>query len=375
MEVFMIFFSLLSFFQNNSHAANCQTYVNQAASAKGKNLIQAYENLAVCDKNMATTEFETFMKRANEIDTLSKLANAAVDADIFDPIWKLPGNLADYTQRDDLVRSFGEMCNDSPKIISFFQGAYIALNDNDFGYWDVGFTNCTSAEFTTWLESSVKNPPQKNYSDKYNTILKVYTNQSRVEGLGTLSEAAIASAENGPFNDILNAMDAAVKPPLGQKISPSDQEAFNKAMLKVAQTVPSKAQFVADRLISSGSNDAAAKLLPTLFADRYAGGYFSYVGAAIELADCSGEKTAIIHYNVIKESGKIWGVQSKAEEQKSSWKPKLKKCTAEQGEWLVLSSPHPVLKEGEEWLQKVEKQYTDKGYKVSLKKEKDLIVE
>ena len=371
----MMFLSLLSFFQYSAHAANCQSYVNQAASAKGKNLIQAYEKLAECDKNIAATEFETFMKRANEIDTLSKLANVAVDADIFDPIWKLPGNLADYTQRDDLVRSFGEMCNENAKIISFFQGAYIALNDNDFGYWDVGFTNCTSTEFTTWLESSVKNPPQKSYSDKYNTILKVYTNQSRVNALEALSEAAISGYENGPFNDILNAMDAAVKPPLGQKISSSDQEAFNAAMLKVAKTVPSKAQFVADRLISSGSNDAAAQLLPTLFADRYEGGYFSYVGAAMELADCSGEKTAVIHYNVIKESGKTWGIQSQAEEQKSSWKPKLKKCTAEQGEWVVLSSPDPILKGGEEWLQKVEKQYTDKGYKVSLKKEKDLIIE
>ena len=366
-------FTFLSLFQT-ADAANCQYYVKQANSAKGKNLIQIYEKLVSCDKELASNEFDTFMKRANEIDTLSKLANVAVDADIFDPIWKLPGNLSDYTQRDELVRSFGQMCNDSPKIISFFQGAYIALNDNDFGTWDVGLTNCTSPDFKSWLETSVKTPPQKTYSDKYNTILKVYTGQSRVDGLQTLSEAAIAGAEKGPFNDILNAMDDAVKPGLGKKISTEDQASFDEAMLKVAQAVPAKAQAVADRLISSGSNDAAAKLLPTLFADRYAGGYFSYVGAALELADCEGEKTAIIHYNIIKENGSAWGVQSQADSQWETWKPKLKKCTAEGDTWISLSTPDPTKDNGEEWLGQVEKQYADKGYKVSLKKEKTLTV-
>lgn len=365
---------LLSLLLGFAQAANCSYLVKQAGSAKGKNLIQVYEKLVACDKDTATTEFETFMKRANEIDTLSKLANVAVQADIFDPIWKLPGNLSDYTQRDELVRSFGQLCSDSPKIISFFQGAYIALNDNDFGNWDVGLKNCTSPDFATWLETSVKAPPQKSYSDKYNTILKVYTDQKRVESLDTLAEAAIAGAENGPFNDILNAMDDAVKPGLGKKISPEDQSSFDEAMLKVAKAVPQKAQAVADRLISSGSTDAAAKLLPTLFADRLENGYFSYVGAALELADCEGEKTAVIHYNIIKESGKAWGVQSQAESQWSNWKPKLKKCTKEGDSWIALSTPDPTADNGEDWLKKVEKQYVDKGYKVSLKKEKTLTV-
>ena len=124
----------------------------------------------------------------------------------------------------------------------------------------------------------------------------------------------------------------------------------------VAQAVPQKAQAVADRLISSGSNDAAAKLLPTLFADRLEGGYFSYVGAALELADCEGEKTAIIHYNIIKESGTVWGVQSQAEAQWSNWKPKLKKCSKEGDSWIALSTPDPTIDSGEDWLKKVEKQ-------------------
>ena len=55
-------------------------------------------------------------------------------------------------------------------------------------------------------------------------------------------------------------------------------------------------------------------------------------------------------------------------------KPKLKKCSKEGDNWIALSTPDPTIDNGEDWLKKVEKQYVDKGYKVSLKKEKTLTV-
>ena len=97
-----------------------------------------------------------------------------------------------------------------------FQGAYIALNDNDFG--NVGLKTVPS-RFCYLAGDFRQSTSSKIYSDKYNTILKVYTDP-RVESLDALAEAVIAGAENGPFNDILNTMDDAVKPGLSKKISP-----------------------------------------------------------------------------------------------------------------------------------------------------------
>ena len=47
---------------STAKASNCQKYVNLAKTAKGKNLIQAYEKLVACDKETAGLEFESFMK-------------------------------------------------------------------------------------------------------------------------------------------------------------------------------------------------------------------------------------------------------------------------------------------------------------------------
>ena len=157
--------------------------IKQAGSAKGKNLIQVYEKLVACDKDTATTEFETFMKRANEIDTLSKLANVAVQADIFDPIWKLPGNLSDYTQRDELVRSFGQLCTDSPNVS--FSKVPTSHSMTMILRMECWIEKLYFSDFATWLE--LPSAPPQNPIQTSTIPFKVYTDQA-CESLDALAK-------------------------------------------------------------------------------------------------------------------------------------------------------------------------------------------
>merc|ERR1712100_659049 len=104
-------------------------------------------------------------------------------------------------------------------------------------------------------------------------------------------------------------MTKAVEPSLGQSLSGEDKEKLDAALLNIAENVsPEKAKEVANRLVSAGSQDAAAKLLPTIYPDRFNDG-FIYGGVAIELADCEGEKTAVFHTAKVSEPGKLWLIQ------------------------------------------------------------------
>ena len=53
-------------------------------------------------------------------------------------------------------------------------------------------------------------------------------------------------------------------------------------------------------------------------------------------------------------------------------KPRLTKCEAESGEWGVSTTPEPIgsSKDFDRWVDGLEKQWSDKGYDVSVRKEK-----
>ena len=58
-------------------------------------------------------------------------------------------------------------------------------------------------------------------------------------------------------------------------------------------------------------------------------------------------------------------------------KPRLGKCDAEGSEWGVSTTPEPVAssKDVDAWVDQLEKQWTDKGYDVSVKKEKTITLD
>ena len=355
-------------------AANCDSYRKKAESATGKNLVQTYDKLIDCDKNLAEDSFVDFMKRTNEIPTLAKLSLAAIEKQVWKPTWEVPSKLKDYAQRDEFTHYIGAACQENDKVLNFLQGAYVALKDIDFARWEKAYISCENETLNGWLSAQIEAPPQSSYQEKYNSLMNIYVDKLGADALVSLEKAAITAAEAGPFADILSSMAKSVEPSLGQTLSGEDKEKLDNALLNIAENVsPEKAKEVATRLVSAGSQDTAAKLLPTIYADRFKDG-FTYGGVAIELADCDGEKTAVLHTAQVLESGNLWLIQPAIQDTFQNFKPKLKKCTAEGESWSVLATPTPLLneKEMEPWLEELQGQYEAKGYVVRLKKEKSV---
>jgi len=164
-----------------------------------------------------------------------------------------------------------------------------------------------------------------------------------------------------------------VAPELGAALSTEDQAKLEAALVEVARAVdPPRARAVADRLANAGSQQAAARLLPTVYPDRVQdGGGFLYGAAAIEAGDCKGEKQAILHAVEVREGGRRWVILTDTEAALKGLKPKLKGCTVE-SPWPIATTPEPVksAKDIEAWMATVEKAWADKGYEVKVQSEK-----
>jgi hypothetical protein len=188
--------------------------------------------------------------------------------------------------------------------------------------------------------------------------------------------AAIAAAENGPYDSILIQMDAAVKPELGERMSASDQQALVGALFDVAKAVsPTKARSVADRLANAGSEEAAVKLLTTVYQDRIqSGGGFLYGAMAIETGECKGEKTAILHLAAVHEPGKRWFIQPSIEDPIREVKARLSKCSTDGKDWIVVLTPEPVTngKELDKWSAGLKEQWTTRGYTTKVQNERPI---
>jgi hypothetical protein len=83
-----------------------------------------------------------------------------------------------------------------------------------------------------------------------------------------------------------------VAPDLGGQTTAEDQKKLEEALVSVATQVPAdKSRSVANQLANSGSDAAAATLLPTLYPDRVqGGGGFLYGALAVEAGECDGNK-------------------------------------------------------------------------------------
>jgi hypothetical protein len=173
-------------------------------------------------------------------------------------------------------------------------------------------------------------------------------------------------------------MDAAIEPTLGASITEEDKKSLEDSLLKVAQSVgPQKARDVANQLFTSGAETSAAKLLPTIYPNQFNGGYFSYGSAAFEMADCKGVNTLVIHVSEVKEAGKRWLIQDSLEEPMRGLKPKLSKCTPSGEEWPILATDEPVssYKEIDAWAKKLKGDKEAEGFDVSIKKEKQIVLD
>jgi len=359
-----------------AHAGKCDGYIRQAESAEGEALVAAFSKLVACDKEQASQSYkDAFLRRASDLDTLHLLSMAAIDADVWNPVWKQLEFVKDYSLRNEVTVRIGQECAENDKITKFLQMSYVALRDIEFERWKKAFVSCEDAALAEWMKGQVEKPPEKQFDEKYNALVGIYTDKARKDALPSLTKGAIAAAEKGPFDVILMQMDTAVTPELGAEVPASDKAALEASLVEVATNVGTdKARVVADRLANAGAETAAARLLPRLYPDRVQpGGKFLYGAASIEAGDCSGEKTAVIHLAQVTEPGKRWNVLKDVEAPMRAVKPKLKKCKSE-GEWPVATTPEPLksAKDVETWLGELEKNWADKGYEVKVQKEKSV---
>lgn len=354
--------------------AACSSQKRRAAASSGAALATNFSALARCSTEEAEFQFDSLLPRAKNVDGLVGLSMAAIESNVWTPVWRVLSNDAlTYDQRDQVAQRIGEACTENAKIVAFFKGAYFGLRDLEFQQWDDGMVACTNQDWDAWLVETAKNPPNSLFDEKYNALLGVLTTKKGPDALPVLVHAAVKGSDNGPFNAILTAMETSVQPGIGEPKKPEDQKRLEASLVEIASRVNlDKARDVADRLANAGASDSAASLLPTVYADRAEDGKYTYGAASIERASCDGTKSVVIHVAKVEEPGKRWIILNDVRSPLRAVKPRLSKCDAESGEWGVSTTPEPVKssKEIDAWVDGLEKQWKDKGYDVSVRKEK-----
>ena len=356
-------------------SASCESLAKSAASVSGDAVARTYTKLVACDRTMAEDRFDDFMRASKDLGTLTALSLAAIDNGVYGPVWGMLEKVPDLGMRDEVAKAVGLSCAEHPEVVGFLKGAHSQLRDRQFNMWTYAFRGCESAELDSWLGQIVSQPPSVAYDDKYNTVSEALVKRQKAAALPMLAVAAKAAGQNGgPFTTILDRMNEAVRPDtFGADIAPEDREALEAALVDVAKSLsPEQAAQVADRLFQAGAEQAAASLLPTIYADRVQGkGTLTYGVAAVE----SCEKEAVVHFAAVTEPSKRWNIVADVTPMALQFKPRLK-CAAD-GEWPVMTTPEPVSSKGDisEWVQTLAADWEGKGLEVKVKEEKGFSLE
>lgn len=369
--------SFLLVIPDASAAAACDALLKKLDALQPEAVGPAYTELAKCDRKTAEGKFADYLAKATDSDAATALFLAAIDVEIWNPVWGALGKVTSYEARDEIAGNVGAACPQHPKVVSFLQGAYFGLRDIEFQQWDDAYAACDAPELWTWMDGQVQAPPNKMFDEKFNALMDVYVEKKKVDALPALATAATkAATAGGPFDQIVAKMGESVTPALGGKVDPEAQKKLEQSLIDVAKKVPvEKSRSIADQLAMSGSDAAAAQLLPTLYADRVqGGGGFVYGAAAIEAGDCGGKKQAVVHYALVREPGKRWNLLKDLEGPLRASKARLGKDCKVDGAWPVVPSSEPLKsdKELDAWSEKVAAQWEKDGYAVKTQKEKEL---
>lgn len=360
--------------------AACEKEVARMEATKGAAVAGAFAKVAACDAKVGEQVFLKAMVNAAEgseeeddAESLSALALAAIDAQVWKPVWDMPGKITDYSARDVVAQAIGEKCASNEKVVSFLQGAYFGLRDVEFARWERALVACESPAMDAWLTTQVETPPNKQYDEKWVKLVDVFVARKRADALPSLATAGVKAAQGeGPYGAILGKMNEAVSPRMGEQPDPDAQKKLEDALVGMAKQLPAElARPIADSLANAGNDAAAATLLPVIFADRKQADGFHYAAVAVEAGECKGVKTAVLHTAELVDPGTHYILQDVAQAPMRSFKPALKKCTSE-GDWAVVVGESP-LKSPEEvgaLYDTLAKQWADKGYTVKRKDEK-----
>ncbi len=357
----------------SAHAASCDKPLAALKAADSAGVAAAFSDLVACDKTIGESSFLDALGKATDTDALTALAMVAIEKDVWKPMWSSLGKISNYEARDEVANAVGTACQEHPKVVTYLEGAYLGLRDIEFKQWEDAFVSCEDPALTVWIDKQVRTPPAKHYDEKFVELMAIYVKKQKSAALPTLTDAAIAAAEKGPFDAILFKMGEAVQPEMGESITPENQAALEGALVNVASKVDKdKAKSVASQLANSGSDGAAAKLLPVLYGDVADKGIYTYGAASIESGDCGGKKQAFIHYVAVAEPGKRWTILADLEAPLRAEKAKAGKTCTIESPWPIVHSPTPIKGNAavEEWVKSVQADWEGKGFEVKLVKEK-----
>ncbi|MDG1480838.1 MAG: hypothetical protein P8R54_14680 [Myxococcota bacterium] len=359
----------------DASAGKCDSLLKQSRSASGSNLIRTFERLATCDSTMAENNFHQIMTRATDAESLTNLSMAAINADIWSPVWTMPGKISSYEARDEITNAIGGQCASNDKVVTFLQGAYAGIKAIEFQQWDDAFVSCESAPLNDWMVQQIENPPEKLFDDKFDKLVDIIVEKQRSAAVPHLITGAIKAADNGPFNKMVDSISAAIIPNLGRP-SAAETQAVQDALVQVAQGVSAeKAKLVAESLAANDAMEAAISLLPTIYSDRIQGnGGFLYGVAAVETGECKGVKTAVIHHAQVSESGSLWSIEGQVEDTIRASKTRLKKCTIDDGDWETRVTFEPLASGSDigSWVDEWAEQLRGQDFEVSIKSEKPI---
>jgi len=359
-------------------ASKCEPLLQGVDKMTGEQLIAGYQKVVACDAKVAQQVFPQFARVTGDADTLVALSLAAIDADVWNPVWEMIGKLSSYDARDEVALRVGAACATDAKVVGFIEGAYFGLREIDFQQWDDALITCEAPAFDEWLVKQVSEPPPKIYDDKWSALANAFVKRRQRDALPLLAESALKAAQNGgPFEAILMLMEAAVAPAWGDDMAPEDRAALDRILVDMARGLgPDKARAIADRLSNSGSEARAAELLGTVYPGRSIEGAFWYGAASVEAGKCEGKegpKQAIVHFFPVANPSAYWIILPLVLEPTRALKPKLLKCRLEEP-WPVVVSPEPFAAKTDiaTWAAGVARQWEATGYVVKVKEEKEI---
>ncbi len=361
-----------------AHAAGCDALVAGIDALTPETAGAAYAALAACDRKPAEVSFLRFVKQGGTDEGVAAVFLAAIEADTWSVVGgalgKLPARATnaegeEIDLRGSIAMRLGESCAEHPKVPAFLQDAHTSLKTAEFQPWTDAWLACESESLRTYTAAQVAAPPSASFDERYTTLVDVYAKQLGTSALPALSAAAIqAATSGGPYDALLSAMSGTARNEAGRT-------ALAEALVGVARKVdPARATRIGFTLAENNAEEAAASLLPAIYADRVQKrGGFLYGAVAIEAGTCGGKKTAVFHVANVTEPGKVWSIAPAVEATLRAAKPKLKGCEGT-STWPVLTSPTPVTNGDAvgDWARTLEVKWIKDGYEVKIQTEKPI---
>ncbi|HHO53772.1 MAG TPA: hypothetical protein ENK18_23590 [Deltaproteobacteria bacterium] len=333
----------------NLAAGACERQLRALERSEGMATAEAYRAVAACDPSQAVPQLQVALKRAKDIDSIAALSIAAIEAEVIEPVHALIEEMADYDQREAVVRAIGAGCGD-PAVLAFVRDLHDSLKGQAFVSWGPALGACPAPEIDADLEALAKSPPAQSFDNKYGEVVRLYGERHGADALPLLQGAAVAAASSGPFTVVLDAMVKAVTPPgFGSRPEGADLEALVSALLgAAAQVEADQAGRIADILVNLEQEEAAATLLPQLHAGKeMSGGGFRYGVAAIEACG----DAAVVHWALVEDPQSRWSILEAVDGPARSFRPKIKGCDSDSWEILVTPAPVADTDEIEAWLE------------------------